>query len=273
MSKLQHKVCRITDIKDEAKDVKTFKFDTPLMGSPGQFVMAWLPGVSENPFSLSSPLSITAKKVGDENSFTSRLFELRVDDKVWIRGPYGYPFPNIPVGTPFYDGSPPFNNLYLICGGTGAIPLAYFSQFCSMRGISPTVLLGAKTKDEIIFEERFRESSKELFISTDDGSHGYKGLVTDLFDNVEIKPNSLFYICGPEKMMAVASEKAIKYTDADNIFLSLERYMKCGRGVCGSCEVNGYRTCVDGPVFSYEQLAGGDLGRYSRTKSGMRKEL
>lgn len=274
MSKTEHEVHIINEIKDEAKDVKTFMFDKMSMGIPGEFVMAWLPGVSENPFSISyrGPLGITVKRVSDENSFTSKLFELKAGDRLWIKGPYGRGFPDFPVGSEFED-HPKINDIYLVAGGAGAIPLAFFSQIRSIFGFSPTVLLGAKTKDEIIFEERFREYSKKLLVSTDDGSYGYKGFVTDLFEQTEIKPNSLFCICGPEKMMKVAAEKAMKYTDADDIFLSLERYMKCGSGPCGSCEINGYRVCTDGPVFPYSQIRGGDFGKYTRTKSGLRVEL
>jgi dihydroorotate dehydrogenase electron transfer subunit len=274
MSKTEHEVYTIKEIKDEAKDVKTFRFGRMILGLPGEFVMVWLPGVSENPFSISynNPFGITAKKVGDEHSFTSNLFKLKVGDRLWVRGHYGRGFPDIPVGIEF-ENHPAINDIYLVAGGTGAIPLAFFSQIKSIFGFSPTVLLGAKTKDEIIFEERFREYSKKLLVSTDDGSYGYKGLVTDLFDKAEIKPNSLFYICGPEKMMKVAAEKAMQYTDADDIFLSLERYMKCGSGPCGSCEINGYRVCADGPVFLYSQIRGGDFGMYARTKSGTKVKL
>jgi len=270
MPKDYHEVHKITDIKDEAKDVKTFRLDKSINAIPGEFVMCWIPDVSEKPFSVSdnSPLSITAKKVGGEDSFTSRLFRLKTGENLWIRGPCGRGFPNYPVGVGFYH-----KDIYLIAGGTGAIPLAFSSIVRSKSGFPPTVLLGARTKDEIIFEEKFRNSSKQLFISTDDGSYGYKGMVTDLFDQVKIKSNSLFCICGPEKMMEVAAKKALKYTDADSILLSLERYMKCGTGKLGCCEINGYRVCADGPVFPYSQIRGGDFGKYHRTKSGLRVEL
>ncbi len=267
MSREYHEAYRITGIKDEIKDVKTFILDNPMAVAPGSFVMVWLPGVSENPFSVSHhfPLSITVKRVGDETSFTSRLSSLHVGDRLWIRGPYGHTFP-----------LPSSNNMhYLVAGGTGAIPLAFLSEHSNVGKEKLFAFLGAKNKDEILFEERFKRAIGEdrVLVSTEDGSYGYRGLVTDLFDCVNLKPNSRFYVCGPEKMMKFAAEKAVKYTDARNIYLSLERYMKCGRGLCGSCEVNGYRTCVDGPVFTYRQLSEGDFGRYSRTRSGMRREL
>lgn len=282
MSKTKHEIYTITKIDDEAKDAKTFKSDKNMDSRPGHFVMAWLPGISENPFSVSysRPFGITVKKVGDENSFTSKLFELEVGDKIWVRGPYGNRFPRhageVPDGIIAGIGDHT-NNAYLIAGGTGAIPLAYLSENLRIYGFHTTVFLGARTRDEIIFEDRFTRSSEELHVSTDDGSSGYKGFVTDLFADFyreyTIKSNSLFYICGPEKMMKDAAEKAMKFTEPKNIFLSLERYMKCGNGVCGSCEINGYRVCSDGPVFSYEQISGGDFGKYARTKSGVRKEL
>ncbi len=270
MSKEEREVYTISEIKDETRDVKTFRFDRNIMAVPGQFVMAWLPGVSENPFSVAynNPFGITAKRVGDENSFTSRLFELKVGDKLWVCGPHGKPFPLPPVGE-----ESDFSSRYLYGGGTGAIPLAFLSEVSAAFGSPPEVFLGAKTKDDILFEERFENSSEELYITTEDGSYGYKGLVTDLFDQIKIGGKLLFYVCGPEKMMKAVAEEAAKYTNPENIFLSLERYMKCGRGICGSCEVNGYRACVDGPVFTYSQLMEGDFGRYSRAKSGIRKML
>lgn len=265
---------KIKQIKDEAKDVRTFLLDVrenPISAAPGQFFMIWIPGVSENPFSISylwtDGVGITAKKVGKENAFTSKLFELNPGDKLWIRGPYGTHFSIPPIGEGSY-----YRNRYIVAGGTGAIPLAPLSQHIG-NNKPPTVLLGAKTKEEIIFEEKFRKHSEKLLISTDDGSYGYKGFVTDLFDQIEIEPRSVFYICGPEKMMAVAAEKALKYSDADSILLSLERYMKCATGKLGCCEINGYRVCADGPVFPYSKIRGGDFGKYKRDKSGKKVEI
>lgn len=274
VNKEEHTPYKIEKIKDEAKDVRTFLLDVrenPIIAAPGEFFMIWLPGVSENPFSISycwtDGVGITVRKVGDENSFTSKLFELNIGDKLWIRGPYGRSFSIPPIGKDSY-----YRNRYIVAGGTGAIPLALLSQYIG-NNKPPIVLLGAKTKDEIIFEDRFRKYSEKLLISTDDGSYGYKGFVTDLFDQIEIEPRSIFHICGPEKMMVVAAEKAAKYVDQEAIQLSLERYMKCGQGVCGSCEVNGYRVCIDGPVFSYSQIRGGDFGKYKRDRSGKKVEI
>jgi dihydroorotate dehydrogenase electron transfer subunit len=72
-------------------------------------------------------------------------------------------------------------------------------------------------------------------------------------------------------MMLACAESAERHVPAESIILSLERYIKCGRGLCGSCEIDGYRVCVDGPVFSFRQLKGGDFGRRKRLRSGRRE--
>src|SRR3990167_10532538 len=116
--------------------------------------MAWLPGVSENPFSVSYENGITVKNAGD---MTSRLCNRDIGDSVWIRGPYGTPFNYTTKGLK-----------YLVAGGTGAIPLAFLAESLDR----PTIFLGAKTKNELLFENRLKKSGN-LYIATDDGSCGY----------------------------------------------------------------------------------------------------
>jgi dihydroorotate dehydrogenase electron transfer subunit len=247
---------KIIDIVDEANNVKTFVLDKKILAKPGQFVMLWLPGVSEKPFSLSSENGITVKKLG---AFTESLFKLGIGDELFIRGPYGNSFLDFAK-----EGSK-----YLIAGGTGTAPLAFFAEWLNEN---PTVFLGARTEDDLIFENRFKGS--DTFISTDDGSHGMKGMVTDLFNGIKIKNNSQFFICGPENMMTAAVSKALEHTQEENIILSLERYMKCGHGICGNCEIGGLRVCVDGPVFSYASIKDNKhFGKFKRSKTGEKIEL
>ncbi len=238
--------CRIIDIVDEAKDVKTFLLESSLDAKPGQFVKVWIPGVNEKPFSISCRNGITIKKLGE---FTSKLFESQEGDTMMIRGPYGNSFLD-------FAGN---GKKYIVAGGIGAAPLVFLSE-----QLKATVFLGAKTKDEIAFEKRF----KSAIISTDDGTYGKGGFVIDLLDDINIEKDSQFFICGPEKMMASAAKKALNYTKAENIILSLERYMKCSVGLCGSCEFNGYRICIDGPVFSYDKLIDSEFGKLKRDGSG-----
>jgi dihydroorotate dehydrogenase electron transfer subunit len=243
----------IIDITYEADNIKTFLFNKNIAAKPGQFVMVWMPGISEKPFSLSSDNGITVKKLG---LFTEKLFSLAIGDKLFIRGPYGNSFLDFARES----------KKYFIAGGTGAAPLAFFAEWLNEN---PVVLLGAKTKDELLFEKRF----SDVLVSTDDGSYGTKGMVTDLFDEIKIKNDSQFFICGPEKMMAVAVNKALEHTKPENIILSLERYMKCGHGICGNCEIGGLRVCTDGPVFSYNTLQFTVFGKYKRNKTGKMIEV
>jgi dihydroorotate dehydrogenase electron transfer subunit len=247
----------IIEIMDEANNVKTFLLDNKIVAKPGQFVMVWLPGISEKPFSLSYDNGITVKKLGP---FTEKLFDLHIGDKLFLRGPYGNSFLDFAKDS----------NKYLIAGGTGAAPLAFFAEWLDKK---PTVLLGARTKDELVFENRLRRVA-DVLVSTDDGSCGIKGMVTELFNKISPSKNSQFFICGPEKMMFAAAKKALQYTQAINIILSLERIMKCGYGICGNCEIEGLRICVDGPVFSYETISRfNDFSRFKRDKTGKKVEI
>jgi dihydroorotate dehydrogenase electron transfer subunit len=254
---MNHKPIKITEIKKEGKDIQTFLFDEDIEALPGQFVMVWIPGVAEKPFSLSylTPLGITVKK---RKLFTTALFGLKERDTVWIRGPYGNGFP--------MDELNFSSHVYIVGGGIGIAPLALLAE--KLEDVELFSFLGAKTSDEIIFEERFRKVSK-TYITTEDGSKGEKGIVTDLVRKCKILENSKAAICGPEKMLLNSSQILEPYLKPHNIYISLERYMKCGRGLCGSCECGGYRVCVDGPVFSYDQLKPiKDFGNFRKDRAG-----
>jgi len=133
--------------------------------------------------------------------------------------------------------------------------------------------LGAKTVDEMIMERRF----KDPIVTTDDGSYGEKGFVTDALKRYDLKtltnPRTKAAICGPEKMMYKAAEILKNCIPPENIYISVERLMKCGAGLCGSCDFGGYRVCVDGPVFTYKEIMNvPDFGKFKKDRCG-RKEL
>jgi dihydroorotate dehydrogenase electron transfer subunit len=246
--------CEIKEVVDEADNVKTLIFDKNIEAKPANFVMAWLPGISEKPFALAyiDPIGITLKPLG---LYTQKLFSMKKGDKAWIRGPYGNSFLD------FIDNR---KKNYLVAGGTGAAPLALLAEQIK----EPTVFLGGRSSKDLVFEDRFRKSS-EIVVSTNDGSKGIHGMVTDIFDDIEIAKNSQFFVCGPEKMMLAVSKKAMEFTSAENIFCSLEKYMKCSRGICGQCDICGYRVCTDGPVFSYKELMDcKDFGTMKREITG-----
>ncbi len=237
----------ITKIVNETPTIKTFFFDTSFELIPGQFVMVWIRGVDEIPMALSYENAITVQKAGHA---TSKLFELDVCDSFGIRGPYGSGF-DIKSG-----------RILLIAGGVGAAPLAPLAEKASSAAMV-TTLLGARTKDELLFRERF-EAVGELRIATDDGSAGVQGYVTHLLE--DLKGFSHIYCCGPEIMM----KKVLDRVEPSIAQFSVHRYIKCGIGICGACCIDGLRVCRDGPVFSGEVLKKSEFGVYARNECGDR---
>ncbi len=234
----------ILKIVEETPSIRTFFFDVTFEPAPGQFVMVWIRGVDEIPMALSYDNAITVQKVGPA---TEALFELEKGDSVGIRGPFGNGFDlkNGPI--------------LLIAGGVGAAPLAPLAEKAKMEGIEVTTLLGARTKDELVFMDRFKAAGN-VKIATDDGSAGKHGYVTQLIDG----EYSQIYSCGPEIMM----KKVLDAVDPGTAQFSLHRYIKCGLGICGACCVDGLRVCKDGPVFSGTILGKTEFGIYRRNECG-----
>ena len=235
-----HVHCKVTDNRNDGGRNHTLFLDHRFDVRPGQFVMAWVPGESEKPFSLSYEDAITVKDLG---WYSEKLMELQAGDSVWIRGPYGTHFPA-------EEGA------VLLGGGVGIAALLILAK----RVPDPVILLGGRTAEDIIFLDDFENAGK-VRIATEDGSLGTKGLITDLLP----QEGEYYCVCGPDKMMAAL--KAL--LPAERSFYSLERYMKCAIGLCGQCTCNGYRVCTDGPVFdgaTVEEMT--DIGRRKRKKSG-----
>ncbi len=261
-------VVQIREIQDETEDVRTLFFDYDLNAKPGQFILLWIPGCDEKPFSVSSQneigFGLTIAKVG---KFTDRLFRLKAGDKIGIRGPYGSSFT--------FRGK----NLLLVAGGMGIAPLNFFFQEARANNFNVDIVMGARTGDNAVFFKRFETPQLyheyDALLSTDDGSAGHKGFSTDLLEKTLGNKNiDTVYTCGPEKML----ERVIRITDSFGVGcqVSLERYMKCAIGICGQCciDPSGARVCVEGPVFDKEQVREFiEFGKYKRDKSGRRVSL
>ncbi|WP_048150134.1 dihydroorotate dehydrogenase electron transfer subunit [Palaeococcus ferrophilus] len=218
-----------------AKDVKAFRFDEKLEFRAGQFIMAWLPGVGEKPFSLAWEDFIVVKRVG---SFTTKLFELGEGDYLWIRGPYGRGF------------DPRGERLALVGGGIGIPPLYAFARQNKGKFEHLTLIYGARSREELALMD-VENYVDEVVITTDDGSAGREGFPTEVLAEEKGKFDQV-YACGPEAML----KAVLKVMDYKNVQISAERYMKCGIGVCGSCNLGKYLVCRDGPVFDGELLRG-----------------
>lgn len=227
--------------REAAAGMKTILFKEKFLSKPGQFVMVWVPGVDEMPMSVSHTLprlGITFKIVGDG---TRALAEKKPGDKLGVRGPYGNGF------------SMAGSRILGVAGGTGMASLAPLLELATTKNVSVELVLGAKTRKELLFEERMTDVGVKVHVSTDDGSKGYKGLATDLAQQV-LSERSFdgIYACGPERMIMGTMSLAFEY--GTPMQASLERHMKCGIGICDSCAIDGKRVCKDGPVFSREDL-------------------
>ena len=173
-----------------------------------------------------------------------------------IRGPYGNGFK--------LKGK----KICLIAGGYAVIPISFLVEKAKKKKINIISVIGAKTKKDLFFLNRLKKSSNRMIVTTDDGSYGIKGFTTDVLMNLLKKEKfDYVYTCGPEIMMKkvfdICENKGIECQ------ASLERYMKCGFGLCGSCCIDDKLVCKDGPVFDSNQLRKlSEFGVFRRDKSG-----
>lgn len=263
----------IKDIIPEAEGIKTFVFNEKLKFKPGQFVMLWLPGIDEKPFGVwnteEGKLNLTVSAIG---TFSNKLHELKVGDKVSIRGPFGKGF-TVPKNKKAESGKAERRRIALVGGGFGTAPLlglAAAAQDCELNFI-----IGARSGNLLFGKNHAEKLGANVQIATDDGSEGTKGFSTDLLTKLLAeKEIDIVYSCGPEPMLKKVAE--ICQEKKINCELSLERFMKCGIGVCGSCVMDdvGFCVCKDGPVISGEKaLKLSEFGKYKRDGVGERKDL
>ncbi len=228
----------IKKIIEEAYDTKTFVFDWDAKVVPGQFIMIWIPGTDEIPMSVSSitekTKSVTVKAIGDA---TKRLHEFREGDRLSIRGPFGNGF----------DLSS--KNILIIGGGVGT---AAVMPVVVQTGAD--TIIAARSDKDLIMLDTAEKYAANMWIATDDGSKGFHGNAVQLMrEKLALKKYDCVVACGPEVMLYF-TYKACEELGQD-CQLSLERYMKCGAGVCGCCVMDDKRICKDGPVFTREQIS------------------
>ena len=231
---------KIAKVIEENAKVRTFVLAAAVEADPGQFIMVWLPRMDEKPFSLvdADPVTITVARVGP---FTEKLHRLGIDDRIWFRGPLGQGFE--------LRGE----HILLIGGGYGVAPLAFLAQRAVEAGRVVTAVIGARSRADLIFPQRLAELGCSVVLVTEDGSAGVRGLATDVADSL-LKRGEIdaVYACGPEAML----NRVLDLCRGHGLpcQLSLEKYMRCGLGVCGSCQRGGMLICRDGPVFVFNHF-------------------
>jgi dihydroorotate dehydrogenase electron transfer subunit len=251
---------RVRKVVDENKEVRTIFLEQGMPGAiPGQFVMVWLPRVDEKPLALSYLNGEAAVTVQRKGRFSDGIFRLKKGDYVGVRGPYGNGFDADACAKPC-----------IIAGGLGMAPLAPLAEKLAKK--KPVIIMGASNERKFLFRERMERVGKVEY-ATDDGSCGRKCFASDILEGVIEKEGiDVVYGCGPEMMLKKVFEICKK--KEVECQLSLERYMHCGFGVCGSCAIDGYIVCVDGPVFSSKQLEKmTEFGKFARLKYGKKVSL
>jgi dihydroorotate dehydrogenase electron transfer subunit len=249
---------RVKEKRIEAPGYATLFFDYGLSFRPGQFIMVWIPGLDEKPYTVShqskNGFGITFEAKG---IFSKKAISLDKGDLAGIRGPFGNGF-----------DIQPGQNAVVVAGGCGMAPLATLVE-CLPE--TTTLIHGARSKDYLLFPDRF-VTPREF--CTDDGSLGHKGFVTDLLKRriTNGNPLDMVYACGPEIMMYKVFE--LCETHGIPCQASLERYMRCGFGVCGACVCGKQVVCKDGPVFHSGTLRKmKDFNKKALLKSGKEVDL
>jgi len=205
--------------------------------------MLWIPRVDEIPLSImgteGNRVSVTVKNVGEA---TQTLHRMAQGDTVGVRGPFGNTF------------TPSSGKVLLVAGGTGTAPLLFLAKKLAVKAKRLAFIVGAKTRNELIFLNQLEPlCTEQPTATTEDGTYGLKCLTTHPLEQLIAKEKfDMVYACGPERM----TRQVFNLTEKHHVPMqaSLERLMRCGIGICGSCMIGKYRVCKDGPVFTSQQL-------------------
>lgn len=274
LQSLLPKTYRIKEVKQETEMVRTYTFDGSLSAKAGQFVMVWLPGVDEVPMSVAeddgAETKITFFAVGET---TEALFQRGVGDLVGLRGPFGTS----------YEWKPGQHNV-LVAGGYGAAPMFFLAKETVGHGCTLEVIIGARGKEHLLYVAEMETLPHvSLHLATNDGSAGYKGFNTEILEKLlsmcpidpkkrtkeDCSPVDQVFACGPEMMLRRVMEICAAHKVPCQ--LSMERYMKCGFGLCGNCTVDplGIPLCIEGPVVKGEVAQKiSEFGKYHRDSLG-----
>lgn len=230
--------------------------------APGQFNMVYIPGAGEIPISISGDpanhgrLLHTTRAVG---SVTHAMRRLSAGDVIGVRGPFG-------VGWPTETAAADGKDVVIVAGGIGLAPLrpALYRLLAERQRYGKIVLLyGTRTPADLLYRRELElwkaRLDMEVVVTVDRASgrwHGNVGVVTTLIPKAPFnRLHTIAMICGPEVMMRFTAMKLEERgVPANSIYVSLERNMKCGIGLCGHCQCGATFICKDGPVYRYDRV-------------------
>lgn len=256
---------RVDKLRQETPDTFTVHFvypdGRPFRFEPGQFNMLGILGVGEVPISISGDPDqpeVLVHTIRDVGAVTTALHRVKPGDFVTVRGPFGRPWPmEVAEG----------RDVVIVTGGIGIAPVrpviysvlnhrARFGKF--------SVLYGTRTRADLLYEKEVMhwrsQFDIDVLLTLDHGQEDWRGnvgVVTQLIPRIGLEPeNTIAMICGPEIMIRFTVQGlAARGLSKDLIYVSMERNMKCGIGLCGHCQVRGSFVCKDGPVYRYSEVA------------------
>jgi len=257
-----HQTNKIKKIIRETPKAISLLLDGRIKYSAGQFIMFWLPNVGEKPFAISyldqNSFGVTIECKG---KFTKEICNINEGTKIGIRGPYG-------------NGFEIKNNSIIVAGGLGIAPALPLIKKIK----NSTIIYGAKSKEFLLYLKNkdllktIEKNKNKIIYCTDDGSFGIHAFTTDLLKQFITQKTKTVYTCGPEIMI----KKVFDICEKNKVECqaSLERFCKCGLGICGSCAINNQLVCKDGPVFDSKQIRKlTELGKFARLKSGKKVKI
>ncbi len=267
------------------QDCWRMTLDAPQIASeikPGQFIHVKLPGAKgplfRRPLSVFRRIERNGNMLGIEIVYkvvglgTKLMAELRRGDSLDVLGPQGHGF----------EWDPKRPAQAVLAGGTGAACLFMLAEELSRAGLPLTILLGGQTKGAVLLEKEFAALKGRVMVSTDDGSYGYHGLVTQMLENAletgSLSSDCAIYASGPEPMLKSLASICQRLGIPAQV--SMERHMMCGIGACLACvckvnlhHISTHRdpdsshiqfvadrefghalVCKDGPVFDINEV-------------------
>jgi len=258
---------RVQHVRHEIPDTFTLELEPAAGGdvppfATGQFNMLYVFGVGEIPISISGdparrkPLVHTTRAVG---TVSRAMRALKPDDVIGVRGPFGSHWPIERAER---------KDIVIAAGGIGLAPLrsVMYHVISQREKYNKAVLLyGARTPADILYRRELQHwrthFDLDVYVTVDRATGSWRGsvgVVTQLIPRAPFDPrNTVAMVCGPEIMMRfTAAELEKRGVATENIFVSMERNMKCAVGFCGHCQYGPHFICKDGPVFQYSQIQG-----------------
>jgi NAD(P)H-flavin reductase/formate hydrogenlyase subunit 6/NADH:ubiquinone oxidoreductase subunit I len=259
-------IATLTRVKQETPEIKRLfmKYDDPGLHKnyehKGQFFQVTVFGEGEVPLSIPYGPEMTDELVFDfknVGSVTDRLFKMKEGDKIGLRGPYGRAFPyDILKG----------RNLIFIGSGVAMAPLRtiiepVMANYGDFKKVF--VMASALRYEKLLYKDEMLEWAKVPNLTVKyalkdptDKVNAYSGYVNDLLPDLDLdwSETTALLCASPERIKKLARDLMDLGMKPADILVTLETHMRCGAGKCGHCKVGSHYMCVDGPVFTYEEM-------------------